>query len=165
MSSRRRSIGVLTFGMALLAFAAGCGGSSSGSSESSEEGSSATGTPVKTITINTSEYRLQPSSVTVSEAGTYEFNVVNKGSIDHALEVEGNGIETETDNIAPGDSATIKVDLKDGSYEIYCPIDGHRDQGMEGTLTVGSGSGSSSSTTDDDSSTTDDDSSSSGGYG
>ena len=36
---------------------------------------------------------------------------------------------------------------KDGSYEIYCPIDGHRGQGMAGTLAVGSGSSSGGMTT------------------
>ena len=36
---------------------------------------------------------------------------------------------------------------KDGSYEIYCPIDGQRGQGMAGTLAVGSGSSSGGMTT------------------
>ena len=26
---------------------------------------------------------------------------------------------------------------KPGEYEFYCPIDGHREQGMEGTIVVG----------------------------
>jgi uncharacterized cupredoxin-like copper-binding protein len=31
----------------------------------------------------------------------------------------------------------VTVDLKAGKYEYYCPVDGHKDAGMEGTLTVG----------------------------
>ena len=49
-------------------------------------------------------------------------------------------VEEETDEIAPGESADLTVDLADGEYEIYCPIDDHRSMGMEGTLVVGSGS-------------------------
>jgi hypothetical protein len=38
---------------------------------------------------------------------------------------------------------------KDGSHEIYCPIDGHRGQGMAGTLAVGNGSSSGGMTTEE----------------
>ena len=52
-------------------------------------------------------------------------------------------VEEKTGDVAPGSTATLRVNLsKDGSYEIYCPIDGHRGQGMVGTLAVGSGSSS-----------------------
>ena len=67
--------------------------------------------------------------------------------ITHAFNVEGAGIkETKTPNIAPGQSATVTVDAtKAGSLEFYCPIDGHKAQGMKGELKVGSGGGGSSS--------------------
>jgi uncharacterized cupredoxin-like copper-binding protein len=42
-------------------------------------------------------------------------------------------------NIEPGKSATLKVDItKPGTYEFYCPIDGHKQQGMKGEIKVGS---------------------------
>jgi len=148
MGSSERSVGVLALGLALLALAAGCGGSSG----ESDEGGSASGTPIKTITINETEFQLQPSSVTVSEPGTYEFKAVNKGTVTHALELEGHGVEAETDSIDPGDSATLKVDLEDsGSYELYCPVGDHEDRGMKGSVVVGSASGSSGSSTNEDS--------------
>jgi uncharacterized cupredoxin-like copper-binding protein len=31
----------------------------------------------------------------------------------------------------------VTVDLKAGKYEFYCPVDGHKQAGMKGTLTVG----------------------------
>jgi uncharacterized cupredoxin-like copper-binding protein len=140
---------------AVLALAA-CG---SGSSESGTTGQAAAG---QAIAIGETEYKLDPSSVKVDQAGTVTFRVTNNGTIDHALEVEGQGVEEETETIKPGESAELTVDLsKDGSYEIYCPVDGHRASGMEGTLTVGAAmGGGSTGTTEDQGSTT-----SGGGYG
>jgi plastocyanin len=111
---------------------AGCGGGGNNESEQS-------GAVVQTVQISEKEYSLTPSTVNVSKPGTVEFQVTNDGQITHALEIEGNGVEEETEDIEPGESATLRVDLsKEGSYEMYCPIDGHKDQGMKGTVTVGS---------------------------
>jgi uncharacterized cupredoxin-like copper-binding protein len=30
----------------------------------------------------------------------------------------------------------VTVDLKPGTYEFYCPVDGHKAGGMKGELTV-----------------------------
>jgi hypothetical protein len=69
----------------LAVLLAACGGSSSTS-----EG----GGPVQqTIQISEKEYSLDPGTVTVPRAGTYAFKVTNNGTIAHALEVEGNGVE------------------------------------------------------------------------
>jgi uncharacterized cupredoxin-like copper-binding protein len=133
---------------------AGCGGGNGGST--TQAGStSGGGSVMKTVTISETEFKLTPSSLTFDKTGTYHLKAVNKGSVAHALEVEGNGVEKETEKIAPGESATLEVSLdKDGSYEMYCPVDGHKDQGMEGTITVGSG-GSSGETSTEQTTTTD----------
>jgi uncharacterized cupredoxin-like copper-binding protein len=87
------------------------------------------------VDISETEYKLDPSDPTVS-AGEVTINVSNDGGTTHNLEVEGNGVEEESDDLEPGQSGTLSVDLKPGDYEIYCAIDGHKDLGMEGTLTV-----------------------------
>ena len=69
--------------------------------------------------------------------------VVNSGETDHALEIEGEGVEAKTEEIEPGKSATLKVKLEAGDYELYCPVDGHAERGMEGRLTVKEGPGGS----------------------
>jgi plastocyanin len=60
----------------------------------------------------------------------------NPSSLPHAVEVEGNGLEEETDTIGKGETAKVTVELKAGKYEYYCPVDGHKAAGMKGTLTV-----------------------------
>ena len=75
------------------------------------------------------------------------FAVTNDGQVPHALEVEGPDGEAETDTIEPGKSDDLKVDLgKAGTYEWYCPIGNHKEQGMKGEITVaGGGSGKAAS--------------------
>jgi uncharacterized cupredoxin-like copper-binding protein len=142
--------------LATLALAA-CGSSSN----SSESGTTAPASGGQTISIGESEFKLDPSSVEVDRGGTVTLKVTNNGQVDHALEVEGQGVEEETETIEPGETAELTVDLsKEGSYEIYCPVDDHRDKGMEGMLTVGASAGG-SGTSEDEGSTTD----SGGGYG
>jgi plastocyanin len=168
---------VAAAGVASLGFLlAGCGGSSSGGGGSSTEAAttssgsgSGSGAPTKAITISETEYKLTPSAVSVSKPGTYTFRVVNKGSITHALEIEGTGVEEKSGDVGPGESKTVTVDLKGGgTYEIYCPIDGHRQMGMEGKVTVGNAGAGSAGTTNDTSTTeteTHTSTSGGGGYG
>ena len=65
-------------------------------------------------------------------------DVSNDGNVTHSLEVEGNGLEEQAlpNDLAPGDSGEITVDLQPGTYTMYCPIDDHRGMGMEGTIEV-----------------------------
>jgi uncharacterized cupredoxin-like copper-binding protein len=149
-------------GTLLLSFVvvlAGCGGGYGSSSGGSTQASGG-GNVIKTIQISEKEYSLTPSTVSVSRAGTYTFKATNDGSITHALEVEGNGAEAKTGNIDPGLSATLQITLKAGSYEMYCPVDGHKQEGMKGDVTVGSTGGGGGMTTNEGTTT-----SRGGGYG
>ncbi len=125
---------------AVTFLAAGCGSSNKSSeSETTTTGTSGGGgSVVKTVAISETEYKLTPSTVNLAKPGTYVFKAKNDGAIDHALEIEGQGLEEETETIAPGESADLRVTItKPGSYEMYCPVDNHRDQGMEGTVALG----------------------------
>src|SRR5438093_3874712 len=123
-----------------------CGGSSNKSGASS----SGSGPPLQTISLSEKEFSITPKSIHVSKAGNYTFDVKNDGQITHALEIEGNGIEQKTGDIDAGKSAALTVDLtKTGSYEVYCPIDGHRQNGMEASLTVGGAAAGGMTSTED----------------
>jgi uncharacterized cupredoxin-like copper-binding protein len=54
----------------------------------------------------------------------------------HAVEVEGNGVEQESEIVQPGNDASVTAQLRPGRYTFYCPVGNHRELGMEGTLTV-----------------------------
>jgi uncharacterized cupredoxin-like copper-binding protein len=69
-------------------------------------------------------------------AGRVAFNVENGGKETHAFEIEGNGIEQKTNELTRGNTASLEVDLKPGTYTIYCPVAGHAEKGMKKTVTV-----------------------------
>jgi uncharacterized cupredoxin-like copper-binding protein len=106
------------------------------------------GKPVKTIQIEESEFKLSPDKVSVDKPGVYEFRAKNVGQTIHALEVEGQGTEVETKEIQPGKTATVKAELKNGEYELYCPVSDHKERGMTGSVAVG-GKGGGTATSED----------------
>ena len=136
--------------MALAALAiASCGGDDNTTTAASDESTTATTTTTTagaagggghTVSISETEYKLDPSNPAL-QPGTVTFEITNDGGVDHNLEVEGPEGEQELEqDLAPGESGTLTVDLSQpGSYEMYCPVGNHRDLGMEGEITVGSG--------------------------
>ncbi|WP_426362034.1 plastocyanin/azurin family copper-binding protein [Streptomyces sp. E-08] len=126
---------------ALAGLLAACGGGSGGGS------SSGTTTPpppaqkstapagATRVTADLADFRITLSRQTFTP-GTYAFVATNTGHHEHALEVEGPGGENRSNTISPGESTTLTVTLKDGKYEIYCPVDGHKDLGMKTEITV-----------------------------
>jgi uncharacterized cupredoxin-like copper-binding protein len=130
----RRSLFLLPVLVVLAA--AGCGSSDNGSSGAAGTGDGGG----QRIEVSATDFHFDPPDIT-AQAGEVTFVLKNDGQTGHALEIEGEGVEEETDTIEPGQTAEVTVDLKDGTYEFYCPVDGHRQQGMEGTVTVGSGGG------------------------
>lgn len=88
-----------------------------------------------TIEISETEYALEPSEASAA-AGQVTFTVTNDGEIPHNLEVEGDGVEEVTETIEAGGSDELTLELEPGTYEIYCSIADHQEQGMEGELTV-----------------------------
>jgi plastocyanin len=90
-----------------------------------------------TVTARLSEWKVELSATTVA-AGPVTFAVTNTGSIPHALEIEGQGIEKEIAVLEPGAAGTLTVTLKPGRYEVYCPVgqDSHMKLGMLTRITV-----------------------------
>ncbi len=130
----------LTTLLPVLLLVAACG-----SADDDDGGADAGGG--QTVDLVATDFAFDPADVTVENAGETTFTVSNEGEFPHALEVEGNGIEEETDELGPGESGSLTVELEPGEYVVYCPVGDHRDRGMEGTLVVGGGAAAGSGTT------------------
>lgn len=72
------------------------------------------------------------------QAGSTTFEVTNDGTVPHSFEVEGQNQERVLDApLEPGESATLTVDLRRGTYTVYCPVEQHAEErGMTMELTV-----------------------------
>jgi len=92
----------------------------------------------ETVAVSLMEFAIDmPSEL---PAGPTTFEITNDGTIEHNFEVEGQGIEEELpENLAPGATGTLTVDLAPGTYEVYCPVGNHEDEGMRVELMVTEG--------------------------
>ena len=116
---------LLPIGLLVVALA-GCGGKSGTKTQAAQPA-----TAGKTVSVTETEFKLSPAKVTIAGPGTVRFDAKNAGKLDHALEIEGNGVEQRI------------------GYQLYCPIDNHRAMGMKATVVVGgaaAGGGSATTT-------------------
>jgi plastocyanin len=88
------------------------------------------------------DFKLSPANVGDINEGLVAIEFVNKGDVDHSLAVDGPNGEIFLDGrVPPGKSATLEADLDmPGTYDWYCPLDGHRAKGMSGSITTGGSS-------------------------
>jgi len=88
------------------------------------------------VTVTETEFKIALPSQSL-KAGPYELDLENKGKIGHDLVVKGPGVnEEKTPVIDGGQTAVLKVDLKKGTYELYCSVPGHKQAGMDVNVTV-----------------------------
>jgi uncharacterized cupredoxin-like copper-binding protein len=133
----RSLLALLTASVVLMG--SGCGGGDeddSAATAPSPATSDATGGDNGTvINVDERDFSIEIPSMELT-AGTYTFVATNSGQTTHALEIEGQGIEEETAELAPGEEGELAVTLEPGDYELYCPVDGHKDMGMKVDITV-----------------------------
>ena len=72
-----------------------------------------------------------------AKAGKVTVDFTNSSPVPHDVAIEDEGGETlsQTEVISEGSDST-EVELEPGTYTFYCSVPGHRQAGMEGTLTV-----------------------------
>jgi uncharacterized cupredoxin-like copper-binding protein len=137
--ARARALAVLLVAALALGVAAvGCGSDSSTAS---------TGP----VGISLVEHKIVPSN-TKAKAGTVTFDIRNDGTETHeflvvksdldpkalpldedgAVDEKGDGVEfiDERENIKPGGTAQLSVDLQPGSYVLLCNLENHYSMGM-----------------------------------
>jgi uncharacterized cupredoxin-like copper-binding protein len=91
----------------------------------------------QSIPVTLSEWKVKLGRDTVP-AGKITFQIKNEGQMTHGFFVRGNGVQQGSPDIAVGQSGTLSVTLKPGSYTVYCPLAdlSHRKAGMMTTLVV-----------------------------
>jgi plastocyanin len=106
--------------------------SSGGGSEGSGEGS-----VVKIEAAEGSSLAYDQKEVT-AKAGQVSIEFTNPQSLSHDVAVETSGGEEvgHTELVSNGKAVATIGELKPGTYTFYCTVPGHREAGMEGTLTV-----------------------------
>jgi plastocyanin len=149
MTMRSRKIPALLAATALASVGlAACGGGSDDTSSSpatttSEETSSSTSAAASgsgsTVSIEadpSGNLAFTKTDITAKPGNdTIEFN--NPSSVAHNVEIEDSSGEdvAGTDTITGAKTSTT-ADLQPGTYTFYCSVPGHREAGMEGTITV-----------------------------
>lgn len=76
------------------------------------------------------------TKVATAPAGPLEIDSKNESATPHDIALEGNGVKEGGKTVSGGGVSTISVTLKAGKYTYFCSLPGHREGGMEGTLTV-----------------------------
>ena len=77
------------------------------------------------------------SDTATAKAGKVTIDFTNPQPLTHDVAIEDSTGATigQTELIGEGSDSTV-VDLEPGEYTFYCSVPGHRQAGMEGTLTV-----------------------------
>jgi plastocyanin len=146
----RVSVLALTTGLIALA---GCGSSSTTSSSApaatssapaatpSSSASTATPAPASSGSLSLAanaegQLKFDTTSLT-AKAGKVSVAFANSASLEHNLTIASSAgqVVGATPTFAGG-SKTLSLTLKAGTYKFYCSVPGHRQAGMEGTLTV-----------------------------
>jgi uncharacterized cupredoxin-like copper-binding protein len=140
-----RALSLIALICALAIAVVGCGGDDddgggSGGATTAEDtgGGAASGGGGETLKIAADPggaLKFDKSSLT-AKAGKVTIVMDNPSDLPHAIELEGKGVEVSGDTVMKGGVSKASADLKAGEYEFYCPVDGHKQAGMEGTLTV-----------------------------
>jgi uncharacterized cupredoxin-like copper-binding protein len=137
-------------GVLAAAGLAGCGG---GGSYSAPTDRGSVPSPQATATAPAASGTLS-SQATVSAAadGSLAFNTTtlqakagnvtivmdnpSSSGMPHGIAVSGRGVDKTGDIVDAGSNSTLKVKLSKGTYVFFCPVPGHEEAGMKGTLTI-----------------------------
>jgi plastocyanin len=136
---------MMLFVVAAVPFAAGCGGDNDDESSTTPATTTSTTNTTPAAGGATTNLKLSadPSgalkfdkSKLSAKAGKVTITMDNPSSVQHAVSIEGNGVDEDGKTVEKGGVSTVTASLKPGTYEFYCPVTGHEEAGMKGTLTV-----------------------------
>ena len=117
-----------------------------GANSGQQPGGNAQSTPspapsgtVKTLLLSadpTGQLRFDKNTL-AAPAGTIRITLNNPAPVPHNISIEGpGGLSKQGPTVQKGGASQVEATLKAGTYTYYCSVPGHRQAGMQGTLTV-----------------------------
>ncbi len=86
--------------------------------------------PEGNLSYNTKTLSAKPGTVTIT--------MTNASPVEHNVTIASGSTVIGATPTFTGGARTLSLKLKPGTYTFYCSVPGHRQAGMEGTLTVSS---------------------------
>jgi uncharacterized cupredoxin-like copper-binding protein len=152
LSSQIKALAAVAALVLSLTGAAGCGGGGDNNDNSSSTTDTTTTATTPTETTTTPSGGGGASNLKIdadpsgalkftksslnAKAGKVTIKMDNPSPVPHAIGVKGNGVDADGNTVSKDGVSTVTAALKPGKYEFYCPVDGHEQAGMKGTLTV-----------------------------
>jgi plastocyanin len=124
-----------TWAVVLVLGIAGCGSDDEGDGEGGGGGGGGGGGQTLSLAADPGGALEFTTTELKAEAGSVTIDFDNPASVPHAVEIEGNGVEAKSETVTGG-KASVTAEVEAGTYTFYCPVGSHRENGMEGTLTV-----------------------------
>jgi plastocyanin len=139
----RPSLAMLTATALALSACGGGGGGSSTPTSTPKATASPASTPnaaantgtVLALQADKTQLKFDKSTLS-AKAGKVTITMANPSALQHNVAIEGHGVHAAGKIVSQGGTSTVTATLKPGKYTFYCAVDGHRQAGMEGTLTV-----------------------------
>lgn len=120
-------------GLAVAVVLAACGGGGDDPGDAGGDGAAEPGGDRLEV-VGTDGLAFEPDRATVA-AGVVTIELTSDPGVPHTFTIEEID-DVEVVMAAGGETATGTIELEPGTYTFYCSIPGHRQAGMEGTLTV-----------------------------
>jgi plastocyanin len=76
------------------------------------------------------------SKEATAPVGPLTVKMPNPSTTPHDIALEGNGVNAKGEVVEQGGTSQFETDVNAGKYTYFCTVPGHREGGMEGTLTV-----------------------------
>ena len=87
-----------------------------------------------TVELVMVDLAFEPADFTIPANTEVTVNLVNNGALPHAFQLEDGSLAS--DEIAGGGTGSVTLNLPPGTYPYICPVPGHAESGMVGTITV-----------------------------
>lgn len=87
-----------------------------------------------TVDLNMVDLAFEPADFTIAANTDVTINLTNSGALPHAFQLEDGSVAS--DELPGGETGSVTLNLPPGTYGYICPVPGHADAGMVGTITV-----------------------------